>query len=100
MMAVVSIRITRQEASDGRVEPSAPAHDRGHDGPQSIAGNAAILCPRGGEVQPIFQPLAGPARSGGRTCVPGASGLDGHLVARAEPDGLRPPVPLWRDARP
>ena len=45
MMAVVSIRITRREPSDGGVEPSAPAHDRGHDGPQSIARNAAILCP-------------------------------------------------------
>ena len=39
----VSNPIPRQETSDGRDEPSAPAHDRGHDGPQSVAGDAAIL---------------------------------------------------------
>ena len=33
----------RQEPSDGRDEPSSPPHDRGHDGPQSVAGDATIL---------------------------------------------------------
>src|SRR5271157_5483345 len=32
--------------SDGYDEPSAPTHDRGHDDPQSVAGDATILHPR------------------------------------------------------
>lgn len=41
-----------------RDEPSAPPHDRGHDGPQSVAGDAAIVSQRSIEVQPVFWPLA------------------------------------------
>jgi hypothetical protein len=41
--------------SDGYDEPSSPAHDRGHDGPQSVALNAAILHLCGREVQPSFR---------------------------------------------
>src|SRR6516165_9156262 len=44
--------------SDGRDEPSAPTHDRGHDGPQSVAGDAAIVSQRHIEVQPVFWPVA------------------------------------------
>ena len=54
----------------------------------------------GREVQPLFWPLAGSAGSGGRPRLPGASGVDRHFVAGAEPDGLRAAVLLWRDARP
>ena len=48
--------------SDGRDEPSASADDRGHDDPQSVAGDAAILPLCGLEVQPIFWSLARSAR--------------------------------------
>ncbi len=51
------------------------------------------------EVQPIFRPLAGPAGPGGRARLPGPSGVDRHLVAGAEPDGLCAAVLLWRHAR-
>src|SRR3546814_20888374 len=74
---------------DGYDEPSAPADDRGHGGPQSVAGDAAILPARGGEVQSVFRALAGPAGSGGRAGVPGPPGVDRDLVAGAEPDGVR-----------
>ena len=36
------------------LSPSSPPHDRGHDSPQSVAGDAAILHQRGFEVQPFF----------------------------------------------
>ena len=48
---------SQTEVSDGRDEPSASAHDRGHDDPQSVAGDAAILRLRGLKVQPIFWSL-------------------------------------------
>lgn len=46
--------LSSQELSDGRDQPSSPPHDRGHDGPQPLAGDATILRPRGIEVQPVF----------------------------------------------
>jgi hypothetical protein len=49
--------------SDGHDEPSAPPHDRGHDGPQSIASDTAIVSECGFEVQPAFWPLPGSARA-------------------------------------
>jgi putative transposase len=52
-----------EETSDGGDQPSAPTHDRGHDGPQSVAGDATILRACGREVQPVFRPVAGPAGS-------------------------------------
>ena len=52
------------------------------------------------KVQPLFWPLARSSGPGGRTRLPGASGLDRHFVAGAEPDGLCVAVLLWRDARP
>src|SRR4051794_12860270 len=48
---------------DGRCEPSAPPDDRGHDGPQSVAGNPAILRACGGQVQPVLRSFAGSAGS-------------------------------------
>jgi hypothetical protein len=35
--------IPQTGVTGGRVEPSSPPHDRGHDGPQSVAGDPAIL---------------------------------------------------------
>ena len=58
-----------QEPPDGRDEPSAPPHDRGHDGPQSVAGDATILRPCGREVQPVFR-LARRIGWVWRTCAP------------------------------
>jgi hypothetical protein len=51
--------IPQTGATDGRVEPSSPPHDRGHDDPEHVAGDIAILHQRGFEVQPVFRPLAG-----------------------------------------
>ena len=42
-------------------QPSSSPHDRGHDGPQPLAGDATILRACGGEVQPVFRPVAGQA---------------------------------------
>ena len=53
-LRIVEAHPCRQENPDGRVKPSSLPHDRGHDGPQSVAGDAAIVHPRGGEVQPVF----------------------------------------------
>src|SRR3546814_595633 len=99
MMAVASSLVTRQEHSDGRVEPSTPAHDRGHDGPQPVAGDATILPARGGEVQPVLRALAGPAGPGGRAGVPGPPGADREVVGGAEPAGVRSAVLLRPPAR-
>ena len=54
---------------------------------------------RGGEVQPAFRLLAGPARAGGGQSLPSPSGRWRDLLAGAEPDRLRAAVLLWRDAR-
>src|SRR6476469_270082 len=85
----LSIPSLRQEFPDGRAQPSAPTHDRGHDRPQPVAGDAAILHQRGCEVQPLFRALAGPADPGRRSRLPGPPRLDGHFVAEPEPDRLR-----------
>jgi hypothetical protein len=50
---------------DGPDEPSTPRHDRRDDGPQSVAGDAAILYQRGIEVQRIFWTSAGSVGIGG-----------------------------------
>src|SRR3954470_16706963 len=84
----VSIRSLRQEFPDGRDEPSPPAHDRGHDRPQHVAGDATILYQRGCEVQPLFRPLAEQADSGRCPRLPGPPRLDRHLVAELEPNRL------------
>ena len=43
--------------SMAEISPLLPPHDRGHDGPQSVAGDAAILPQRRIEVQSIFWPV-------------------------------------------
>src|SRR5260370_8473203 len=89
-----------QETPDGRDEPTAPPHDRGHDGPQSVAGDATILRACGLEVQPIFWPFSGSAGSGRRPGLPGPSRRERHLVGGPEPDGLPPAVLLSLPPRP
>src|SRR5580658_823612 len=89
----------RQEISDGRDEPSAPADDRGYDDPQSVAGDAAILPPCGVAVQPIFWSFARSARAGGRARLPGSPCLEGRRLGVVEPGGLRAAFLLRRDAR-
>src|SRR4051794_38951144 len=84
----VSIRSLSQEFPDGRDEPSAPAHDRGHDRPQHVASDATILHPRGCEVQPPFRAPAEQADPGRCPCLPGPPRLNRHLVAELEPDRL------------
>jgi hypothetical protein len=71
---------------------------RGHDGPQSVAGNATILRSCRLQVQPLFRLLAGSAWSGGCPGLPSPSGRNRDLVACGEPDGLRTAVLLWRHA--
>jgi hypothetical protein len=83
-----------EETSEGGDQLSAPADDRGHDGPQSVACDAAILRACGCEVQPVFRPVAGPAGPGGRPGVPGASRRERDIVAGAEPDGVFEAVPV------
>ena len=41
-MWVLEPTLLRQEYRDGRFEPSSPPHDRRHDRPQSVAGDATI----------------------------------------------------------
>ena len=49
-------------------EPFAPQYDRGHDRPQSFAGDATILPQRGFEAQPLLTipsvPVGAKARKG------------------------------------
>src|ERR1700728_3176487 len=58
--------IPQTGVTDGPVEPSSPPHDRGHDGRQHVAGDAAILRQRGLEVPPIFRQVARAAEPGRR----------------------------------
>ena len=73
--------IPQTGVTDGPVEPSSPPHDRGHDGPQHVAGDAAILRQRGLEVQPIFRQVARAAEPGSRSRFSGSPGLHGHPVS-------------------
>src|SRR5580704_10461161 len=59
--------------SDGYDEPSSPAHDRGYDGPQSVALDPAILHLCGRQVQSAFQSSTGSAGHGGCPCISAAS---------------------------
>jgi hypothetical protein len=49
--------LTRQFRSGRRDQPFSPPHNRGHDGPQSVTGDATIVPQRGIGVQPVFWPL-------------------------------------------
>lgn len=68
--------------------------------PQPVAGHATILPACRDKVQPVFRPLAGAAGTGGCARLPDVPGVAGHLLAGAQPDGLRAAVLLRRDAGP
>ena len=72
----------------------------GHDGPQSLAGDATIPRARGIDVQPVLRTLARHADAGGRADLPGASRREGCGVGEPEPDGGGAAVLLRRDPRP
>src|SRR4029450_8943776 len=76
-MGIVASPLFRTGAPDGHDEPSPSADDRGHDGPQSLAGDAAILPLRRCEVQPLFRRAAGSARHGAGPRLPQL-----HLIAQ------------------
>ena len=78
---------------------SSPPHDRGHDRPQSVTCDTTILHQCGFEVQPLFRQISGPVGAGRRPRLPGASGLDRHFMAGAEPDRVCATVFLRRHAR-
>src|SRR5260370_19852029 len=88
-IVVVEAQPSGQETPDGRDEPSAAPHDRGHDGPQSVAGEATILRPRGLEVQPIVWPFSRSAGSGKRHRLARPSRREPQLLCGTEPDCLR-----------
>ena len=87
-------------APHGYDEPSSPADDRGHDDPQLLAGDSAILLLCGRAVQPTFPLSAGPARHGGRPRLPAASHRRTLFLDARQPSRLRSAVLLWRHARP
>ena len=66
----------RRETPDDRDKPSPPPHDRGHDGPQSVAGDSAILRPCGCEVRRFF------GRSPEKLDLEDVRAFQVHLVAR------------------
>jgi hypothetical protein len=55
----------RRRPPNGRDNPAAPAHDRGHAGAQPVAGNTALLRARRCQIRPPFQPITRPARARG-----------------------------------
>src|SRR5580704_16281042 len=85
-----------RETPDDRDKPPAPPHDRGHVGPQPVAGDAAILRARGCQVQPLLRPFARATWPGGRPRLPGAPRCWRDIVAGAEPNRLRASFPVWR----
>ena len=74
--------IPQTGVSDGPVEPSSPPHDRGHDGPQHVAGDAAIYVSAVSKFSRCF--AKSPERLNLED-VPfsGSSRRDGHLVSRS-----------------
>src|SRR3954453_23221075 len=89
-MGIVASPLFRTGAPDGHDEPSSSADDRGHDGPQSLAGDAAILSLRRREVQPSFQPPAGSARHGAGPRLPAPSDRPEALMVAHQPGRVRP----------
>ena len=90
--------IPQTGVTDGPDEPSSPPHDRGHERPQHVAVDAAILHQGGCEIQSIFWQVARAARPGRRSGVSGPPGLHGHFVVRPQPGRLRVAFLLWRHA--
>jgi Phage integrase family len=74
-----------KQASRRRVEDMTG----GHDGPQSVAGDATIRRSGGLEVEPLFWSIAGSAGPGRCPRLPGSPGVDRDLLAGFEPDRLR-----------
>lgn len=70
-------------------ELSSLSGDRGHDDPQSAAGDAATLRPRGFEVQLIFSSLTPPARPQGCARPSDGSGLEGRRLSLARSGRVR-----------
>src|SRR5262249_48854311 len=99
-MWIVTFLPLETGVSDGYDEPSSPAHDRRHDGPQSVTLDPAILHLCGREVQPSFQLSTGSARHGGCPCLPAASDRAEVLLVTHQPGGVRPAVLLRHHARP
>src|SRR4051794_41480708 len=71
-----------RRSPDGRNEPAAPPHDRGHAGTQPVAGDAALLRARGRQIRPALQPIARPARAGGSPRLSDPPHNDRHLIWR------------------
>jgi hypothetical protein len=59
MIAAVKLQPWRRP-TDGRDEPTASSRDRGYEGSQSIAGDAAMLLAGGRETRPALQAIADP----------------------------------------
>jgi hypothetical protein len=85
---------------DGSDEPSASPDDRGHDGPQSLPGDAAILPACGYQIQSVLRPLARPGRGGRGAPVPDAPGRARRLLVGVQSDRLRVALLLRGDAGP
>src|SRR5271169_2801228 len=85
---------------DGRDEPSASPHDRGHEGPQSVPGDTRSLRPRGREFEPPFWPVSGPPEPGGCTGLSGAPRVARQCLVDGESNGVCAALLLRRDAGP
>src|SRR5712672_2015092 len=66
---------------------------------RNLSPATQILHQCGFEVQPLFRQISGSVGAGRCPRLPGASGLDRHLMAGAEPDRLCATVFLRRHAR-
>src|SRR3954454_22229620 len=71
-----------RRSPDGRNEPAAPPHDRGHAGAQSVAGDAALRRARGRQIRPTLQSIARPARAGGSPRLSDSPHYNRHFVGR------------------
>src|SRR4051794_41497912 len=98
-MGIVTSPLFRTGAPDGHAEPSPSADDRGRDGPQSLAGDAAILSLRRREVQPPFRRAAGSARHGAGPRLPAPSDRPEALMVAHQPGRVRPALERTRTGR-
>ena len=94
--------LIRRPSADGdededTPEPATLAHDRRHDGAQSVTSHTAIVPLCGGQVQPPFQALSRPAGYRGRTSLSGPPRFTGDILAFPQSDGPRAALFLWRD---
>src|SRR3954451_4665359 len=98
-MEMVASPLFRTGAPDGHDEPSPSADDRGHDDPQSVAGDAAILSLRRCQIQPSFQRAAGSARHGAGPRLPAPPHRPEAVVVAHQPGRVRLALLLRRHAR-